>query len=93
MDTSALSRTVIPCPDDGPTAQRDVYQAPTLEAPSNIGKEYPMADHPASAADGHHPHTVLEPGSIRTLNTRNSGPKFFHLHGRRYGTRPCGREP
>ncbi|MFJ4748879.1 hypothetical protein [Streptomyces albogriseolus] len=32
------------------------------------------------------------PGTIRTVNAKNSGPKFFHLHGRRYGKCPCGKE-
>ncbi|WP_437069912.1 hypothetical protein [Streptomyces sp. enrichment culture] len=27
-----------------------------------------------------------------TVNAKSTGPKFFHLHGRRYGECPCGME-
>ncbi|MFJ5779330.1 hypothetical protein [Streptomyces sp. NPDC093094] len=51
-----------------------------------------MADQAAVTADGYCTHTAPQPGSIRTLSTQGTGPKFFRLHGRRYGTCPCGRE-
>ncbi|MFF8848280.1 hypothetical protein ACF08N_37460 [Streptomyces sp. NPDC015127] len=51
-----------------------------------------MADTPAVTADGYCTNTTPVLCSIRTLNTKNTGPKFFRLHGRRYGECPCGRE-
>lgn len=51
-----------------------------------------MPETPAVTATGHCTNTIPVPGTIRTVNAKNTGPKFFHLHGRRYGTCPCGKE-
>ncbi|MEU0853557.1 hypothetical protein ABZ387_37460 [Streptomyces flaveolus] len=51
-----------------------------------------MPETPAVTATGHCTNTIPVPGTIRTVNAKNTGPKFFRLHGRRYGTCPCGKE-
>ncbi|MER7870554.1 hypothetical protein GTY64_31590 [Streptomyces sp. SID8376] len=51
-----------------------------------------MADTPAVTANGYCTNTTPVPGTIRTVNAKSTGPKFFHLHGRRYGECPCGKE-
>ncbi|MGW2696080.1 hypothetical protein ACWC3Y_30470 [Streptomyces sp. NPDC001296] len=52
-----------------------------------------MADTPAVTADGFCTNTAPVPGTIRTVNAKNTGPKFFHLHGRRYVPVRQGRVP
>jgi hypothetical protein len=34
------------------------------------------------AANGYCTNTTPVPGTIRTVNAKNTGPKFLHLHGR-----------
>ncbi|MFE9024392.1 hypothetical protein ACFYNL_38410 [Streptomyces sp. NPDC007808] len=51
-----------------------------------------MSDKPAATPDGYCISTQPVPGTIRTVNAKNAGPKFFHLHGRRYGECSCGTE-
>lgn len=51
-----------------------------------------MADKPAVTAHGYCTNTTPIPGTLRTVNAANTGAKFFHLHGRRYGACPCGKE-
>ncbi|GAA2917607.1 hypothetical protein GCM10010478_16820 [Streptomyces erythrogriseus] len=51
-----------------------------------------MADTPAVTAHGYCTNATPVPGTIRTVNAKSTGPKFFHLHGRRYGECPCGKE-
>ncbi|OIJ93237.1 hypothetical protein BIV25_25995 [Streptomyces sp. MUSC 14] len=51
-----------------------------------------MPDKPAATPDGYCNNSKPVSGTIRTLNAKRTGPKFFHLHGRRYGACPCGRE-
>ncbi|WP_427168767.1 hypothetical protein ACQF4J_46905 (plasmid) [Streptomyces sp. C1-1] len=52
-----------------------------------------MSDKPALTPDGYCTNTKPVPGTIRAVNAKNTGPKFFHLHGRRYADCPCGRRP
>ncbi|MGW3152524.1 hypothetical protein ACWDG1_49860, partial [Streptomyces sp. NPDC001177] len=42
-----------------------------------------MAEQPAVTAHGYCTNTAPVPGTIRTVNAKNTGPKYFHLHGRR----------
>ncbi|MFD4588321.1 hypothetical protein [Streptomyces sp. NPDC058434] len=51
-----------------------------------------MADRPAATALGYCTNTAPVPGTLRTINAKDIGPKFRHLHGRRYGICPCGKE-
>ncbi|MFF9171862.1 hypothetical protein ACF1AY_35840 [Streptomyces sp. NPDC014776] len=51
-----------------------------------------MADKPAVTADGYCTNTTPVPGTVRTVNAKNAGTKFLHLHGRRYGACPCGKD-
>ncbi|MFF0794640.1 hypothetical protein [Streptomyces spiralis] len=51
-----------------------------------------MADTPAVTADSYCTNTAPVPGIVRTVNAKNTGPKFFHLHGRRYDACWCGKE-
>ncbi|MEJ8654942.1 hypothetical protein [Streptomyces sp. MS1.AVA.4] len=51
-----------------------------------------MADKPATTAHGYCTNTTPVPGTLHTINAKNTGPKFRHLHGRRYGKCPCGKE-
>jgi hypothetical protein len=51
-----------------------------------------VADTPAVTANGYCSNTTPVPGTLRTVNAKNTGPKFFRLHGRRYAHCPCGRE-
>jgi hypothetical protein len=50
-----------------------------------------VLDAPAVTANGYCTNTTPVPGTIRTVNAENTGPKFLHLHGRRYTQCPCGR--
>ncbi|MEU6261463.1 hypothetical protein [Streptomyces sp. NPDC047043] len=51
-----------------------------------------MSDKPAVTPDGYCTNKEPVPGTIRTINASATGPKFFHLHGRRYAECPCGKE-
>ncbi|WP_326757318.1 hypothetical protein OHB35_53305 [Streptomyces phaeochromogenes] len=51
-----------------------------------------MTDRPAMTPDGYCTNKKPVPGTLRTINASATGPKFFHLHGRRMAQCPCGRE-
>lgn len=51
-----------------------------------------MSDKPAATPDGYCTNKEPVAGTIRTINAFATGPKFFHLHGRRYAKCPCGKE-
>ncbi|MGX1915981.1 hypothetical protein ACWIID_45470 [Streptomyces phaeochromogenes] len=51
-----------------------------------------MADTPTVTANGYCTNTTPVPGTTRTVNAKNTRPKFFHLHGRSYAECPCGRK-
>ncbi|WP_405576099.1 hypothetical protein [Streptomyces sp. NBC_01092] len=50
-----------------------------------------MSVKPATTPDGYCTNTAPVPGTIRAVNAKNTGPKYFHLHGRSYAGCPCGR--
>ncbi|MFJ2007797.1 hypothetical protein [Streptomyces chartreusis] len=51
-----------------------------------------MSDKPAATPDGYCTNKTPVPGTVRQINATATGPKFSHLHGRRYAACPCGRD-
>ncbi|GAB2768119.1 hypothetical protein [Streptomyces bullii] len=91
MDTAELQQAVIPCPGV-PAVLRKVYDAPVLSQITDTDEEGPRAEKPAVTDNGYCTNTAPVPGTIHTVNAKNTGAKFFRLHGRRYGECPCGKE-
>ncbi|WP_455362332.1 hypothetical protein [Streptomyces sp. SYSU K21746] len=51
-----------------------------------------MPDTPTVTRNGYCTNTTPVTGTTRMVNASDTGPKFRHLHGRRYAQCPCGRE-